>query len=70
MTNKVAIPKVLPVSPITLTCPYCEAEPGKDCATSSGGLAILPLSRIKAAAAMDLKKKKTREKDLGVSVPA
>ena len=34
MTNKVAIPKVLPISPITLTCPYCEAEPGKDCAAA------------------------------------
>jgi hypothetical protein len=69
MTSKVAIPEVLPISPISLPCPYCKAKPGKDCATSSGGLAVLHLSRIKAAA-MDLKKKKTLEKDLAVSARA
>lgn len=46
-------PEVLPVSPLSLACPQCNAKPGKDCVTLSGGLAVLHLARIKAAAAKD-----------------
>jgi hypothetical protein len=51
--NKITISVSLPTSPITLLCPYCKAKPGRDCATSSGGLAIVHLARIKAAASKD-----------------
>jgi hypothetical protein len=46
-----AIPDVLPTSPLTLVCPLCKAKPGRDCATSSGGLSVVHVKRIKAAAA-------------------
>jgi hypothetical protein len=55
--TKASIREILPMSPITLGCPYCKAKPGKDCATSSGGFAVLHLARIKAAAEKDAAKK-------------
>jgi hypothetical protein len=44
---------VLPVSPESLRCPFCGAEPGHDCATSSGGFSILHVARIKVADAIN-----------------
>jgi hypothetical protein len=35
------IPERLPVSPMTLVCPFCKAKPGDDCASSSGGYLAL-----------------------------
>ena len=55
-----SIPEVLAISPITLVCPFCKADPGEDCETTSGGLAAIHLERIKAAA-IDIKTRK-REK--------
>lgn len=52
---------VLPISPITLECPFCKAKPGKDCFTSSGGFSALHVQRIKAAARMDAANKRKRE---------
>jgi hypothetical protein len=40
--------------PLTLVCPFCEAKPDDDCATSSGGFSILHVARIQAAAAKDV----------------
>jgi hypothetical protein len=54
MPKVVTVPEDLPVSPVSLRCPYCKAKPGKDCATISGTLAVVHLARVKAAAAMDL----------------
>ena len=45
------IPEMLPVSPESLRCPLCGAEPGKDCATSSGGFSVIHVARIKASLA-------------------
>jgi hypothetical protein len=45
--------EALRVSPISLVCPYCKAERGKDCATLSDGLAIVHVERIKMAEAID-----------------
>ena len=45
--------RVLPVSPLSLRCPFCEAEPGHDCATSEGGFAVVHVARIKKAASLD-----------------
>jgi hypothetical protein len=39
----------LPINPISLACPSCEAMPGLDCATSSGGFSVVHVSRINAA---------------------
>ena len=68
MANKATIPEVLSLSPLSLACPYCNAEPGKDCATLSGGLAVLHLARTKAAAAKDTADKpKARRRESGRS---
>jgi hypothetical protein len=50
---KRAAPEVLPISPMTLTCPHCKASPGHDCETSAGGFALLHVARVKGAAALD-----------------
>jgi hypothetical protein len=50
---KATIPGVLPISPITLVCPFCKARAARDCTTSSGGLPVVNVQRIKAAAAQD-----------------
>jgi hypothetical protein len=47
------IPEVLPTSPMSLVCPFCNAEPGKDCITIAGGFAAIHIQRIAAAAAKD-----------------
>ena len=57
---KVALPEVLPTSPLSLWCPYCGAQPGKDCETSAGGFAVLHLLRIAAAALIDTKGREVR----------
>jgi hypothetical protein len=53
------LPDLLPVSPLTILCPYCATRPGRVCATAAGvKLEIVHVARIKAAAAMDAKAKK------------
>ena len=52
---------VLPISPITLACPFCDAKPGRDCETSSGGFSLVHVQRIKAAAKVDAANKRKRE---------
>jgi hypothetical protein len=52
------LPDPLPVSPLTILCPYCAAKPGRVCATAVGGkLEIVHVARLEAAAAMDAKAK-------------
>jgi hypothetical protein len=54
MAKKTDIPKYLPISPVTLVCPECDAKPGKACGTSSGArLEFVHVARIKAAAKLD-----------------
>ena len=55
---KVLIPKMLPTSPINLVCPFCSAKPGHDCATTSGGLSVVHVARIGAAALVDKPRKR------------
>jgi hypothetical protein len=50
MAKRPAVPKRLPVSPISLKCPRCEAKPGLDCMTTSGGFAAIHIERIQMAA--------------------
>jgi len=50
---KLAIPEVLPVSPLSLFSPLCGAKPGKDCRTLGGLFAVVHVARVKAAAVLD-----------------
>jgi hypothetical protein len=56
---KTTIKENLPISPITLRCPFCGAKSGRDCETSSAvQLATVHLARVKAAANMDKEARK------------
>jgi len=55
--SKDEIPKFLRTSPMSLLCPTCMSMPGRDCITTSGGLAAIHVARIKAAALADKEKK-------------
>jgi len=55
------IPEVLPVSPINIACPLCKSKPGKDCATRFGGLSVIHVARVKAAALQDATNKRKRD---------
>jgi|GEM_PF-3204604 len=57
----IPFPEVLPVSPLSLPCPRCKAKPGKDCHTVLGGLSLVHVERIEAAAKRDATKKPKRE---------
>jgi hypothetical protein len=60
---KTKIPERLPISPMTLVCPFCKAEPGDDCKSSSGGnVALVHVARLEAAAKLDRKAKNARRK--------
>jgi len=51
---KTTIPEYLPISPMTLRCPFCGAKSGKDCETfSKVRLGVVHMARVKAAAKMD-----------------
>ena len=52
---KPLIPKFLPVSPLSLVCPHCGANPGKDCISDSGAFSVVHIARIQAAAAQDIR---------------
>ena len=43
---KPSIPDVLPVSPINVVCPFCRAQSGHDCATTSGGVSVVAVQDI------------------------
>jgi len=54
MAKKIDVPERLPISPVTLVCPECHAEPGTDCVIIPGAfVGIVHISRIKAAAILD-----------------
>jgi hypothetical protein len=52
-TIKTALPPRLPLSPFSLTCPYCKAKRGQECEDSSNGLAVTHLERIQMAGLAD-----------------
>jgi hypothetical protein len=54
--------KILPKSPVQLSCPFCKAKPGKDCATSEGGFSLLHVARIKKAATLAALNKSRRKR--------
>lgn len=51
--SKDSVPELQSTSPMRLVCTTCRAKPGDDCVTSSGGLSVVHLSRIRAAALID-----------------
>jgi hypothetical protein len=51
--TKLLVPEMLPISPLSLVCPFCRAKPNRDCSTSSGAISVVHLARIKAAALQD-----------------
>ena len=46
-------PDYIEVSPKTLTCPRCKAEPGEACVKLKNMIELIHLERIEAAAAID-----------------
>jgi hypothetical protein len=60
---KTEIPEYLPISPISLRCPFCHARPNKVCETALGGrLEVVHIARIKAAAKIDEARKAGRKR--------
>lgn len=66
---KLFLQQRLPVSPLSLTCPYCKAKRGKACTKSRGGLEAVHVERIEMAALADkmgeLREKATRRRKRG-----
>lgn len=66
LCNDASVPKKIPdyiaVSPITLKCPRCKAEPGTACVMPAVDLDVIHLERIEAAVVMDVAAKKARKK--------
>jgi hypothetical protein len=48
--DELPIPEMLPVRPESVRCPFCGANPGKDCTTNSGLPSLVHVARITAAA--------------------
>jgi hypothetical protein len=58
---KSAIPQTLTVSPASISCPFCDAEPGQDCETTKGGFAAVHIQRVQEAARTNYDRKRNRE---------
>jgi len=52
-TIKLPLPTRMPLSPFSLTCPYCKAKRGQECEDNSGGQPSTHLERIQMAALAD-----------------
>jgi len=52
----------LPIGPMSLICPLCEATPNQPCATAQGAeLEIVHVARVQAAAKMDAARKRRED---------
>jgi hypothetical protein len=59
---KTEIPEYLPISPLSVRCPLCDAEPNEICQAVSGGrFELVHVARVKAAAKLDEARKKQEE---------
>jgi hypothetical protein len=57
------LPEHITISPMTLRCPHCNAEPGEVCEVlPNEGLEIVHVERIEVALALDVAAKAQREK--------
>jgi hypothetical protein len=61
--SKGEVPEFLRTSPMSLLCPTSMSMPGRDCITTSGGLAAIHVARIKAAALADKQKKSNKARE-------
>ena len=52
--------EVLPISPLSVVCPLCNAKPRRDCKTPSGMFSVLHVARIRAAAAVNVSNERNR----------
>jgi hypothetical protein len=52
-TIKSLLPPRLPLSPFSLTCPYCKAKRGQECEDTSGAQPGTHVERIQMAALAD-----------------
>jgi hypothetical protein len=52
-TTKTPPPPRLPLSPFSLTCPYCKAKRGQECEDNSSGQPSTHLERVQMAALAD-----------------
>jgi hypothetical protein len=52
-TVKTPLPPRLPLSPFSLTCPYCKAKRGRECVDNSNGQPSTHAERIQMAALAD-----------------
>jgi uncharacterized protein (UPF0179 family) len=52
------LPEHIAISPITLNCPRCSAQPGQVCDIFDGEVEVVHVERIEWAAAMDVVAKK------------
>jgi hypothetical protein len=46
---------------MSIGCPFCDAEPGRDCLTTKGGFAAVHVQRVKEAARINYHRKRNRE---------
>src|SRR5580704_1633790 len=58
---KSSIPPTLTVSPMSIECPLCDAEPGRHCMTTAGGFAAVHVQRIQEAARINYKQMRNRK---------
>ena len=56
------LPEHVAISPMTLVCPRCSAQPGRVCELFDGEVELIHVERIKMAAARDVAANKARGK--------
>ena len=56
------LPEHIAISPMTLLCPRCSAQPGQACDIFDGEFEMVHVERIKWAAAMDVTAKRTEKR--------
>jgi hypothetical protein len=61
---KKVVSPILTVSPMSIGCPFCDAEPGRDCVTTKRGFAVVHVQRVKEARRINQKRRRNREAKL------
>lgn len=46
---------------MSILCPFCDAEPGRDCMATEGGLAAIHVERLKQAGVIKYKSQRNPE---------
>jgi len=61
VSELIPIPEALPINPLSLECPTCKAEPGRNCVANTGPSQTVHFTRVEAAAAIDVGNKRKRD---------